>query len=138
MKPKLFLFLFFLPALVFASSTSSLGKKLTQKVWHDLKHQNVSQLDSYLSADFQSVNFLGALSRAELLTLAGKIQVQSYAFSAMRTTKHHDKIVVTYGVTAQETNQGNTFKVFGPQMNVWEKQSGRWVLVSWSDLSVNM
>lgn len=138
MWKKLACVLFLLPVVLCAESVSSLGARLTTMFWTDVQEHNSKKLEKYLSPDFQTVSVIGPLTRKEALSFLKTARLKAFSFNKMRTTRYKDRLVVTYGVEYIATKTGVRVKGFGPQVNVWEKTHGRWMLVSIGDLSVEM
>lgn len=139
MKNRLVLFFFLLPAFAFAS-TSSLGRKLTEKVWNDIKHKNVHHLKTYLSPEFQTIGFDGVANRSETLKMLSHFpnNIHSFFFTKMTTTRHGNRLVITYAINISATANKAPIQSFGPQLSVWKKESNRWFLVSLADLSIDV
>lgn len=138
MWKKLVCVFFLVPVMLCAESISSLGNRLTTMFWTDVQENNNRKLEKYLSPDFQTVSVIGPLTRKGALAFLKTVKLKSFSFNKMRTTRYKDRLVVTYGVEYRVTTTGGLVKGFGPQVNVWEKTHGRWMLVSIGDLTVEM
>lgn len=109
------------------SSADKLGCKLVSHFWSDVQHQDVAGYSRLLAARFQGLNTDGHYDKKEQISGLKDLTVSKFALKHLIAAQYGNTLVVSYDFVAK--GQGI---VSGPSIDVWQKKSCQWKLVSHS------
>ncbi|MBS3765686.1 protease inhibitor I42 family protein [Candidatus Bipolaricaulota bacterium] len=110
------------------ADTDSTGEKLVRTLFKDIDQQNLSNLRSQISDNFQVVSESGISDRKAELNAIRDSELEDYKLSDFNSTRQNGTLVVTYKLRADETVRGedaddepvNQLSVFVKTDSGWE------------------
>jgi Domain of unknown function (DUF4440) len=111
-----------MPLSLFADNDDSLGQKLEEKIWADMKDHNWTAVSSQIAPYFQSVHEDGARNKAQEMKLIKNLNLGDYKLSEFKVTEGDDTIIVTYLIAVQETIDDKRLSTTpAVRLSVWQK-----------------
>jgi hypothetical protein len=105
--------------------TEKLAKKLVNKFWKDVEHQDVKAYSKLLAPHFQGINISGAYTRAQQISGLKGLTVTSFKITKLIASRFQDTLVISYDFTAQGMGI-----VSGPSVDIWHKKDQKWKQIS--------
>jgi hypothetical protein len=109
-----------------------LGKKLTYKLWNDIKDHK-SRVKSYISPAFQETIPAEQTRRTAKQELENirSYDVSKFTITSLRTTRKHDVLVVTYFIQIDEIVNNQTTSLPNTiRLTTWKKVDGKWTWIA--------
>ena len=127
----LFIFSFSLFAFSAFSETTenvdSIGKKLVQQLWVDMKANNWKEIEKQMGSGFQSVHQDGTRDKDAQIELIKALDLGDYTISNYTVTMEGPIIIVTYKVTVEETLAGTRLpERTVMRLSAWVKSGDGW------------
>jgi len=147
MFKKILCLLMFLPALCMANTPR--GEELVQRLWKDMKANNVGKIKEYTSKEFQGFNQLpsgkvfqvsfgfsanGSLNRFQELDFIKQIHISDYYLTNIKVTQGDNMIVVAYYAYVNKTIYAKPIQTQDAYLSVWKRLDGQWKWVAHADL----
>jgi Domain of unknown function (DUF4440) len=110
------------------------AKELLMTFWNQVKDADTKGLEAGLDPSWQVARADGSyMDKSEFLVKVGngKIDLDSFKFGPMKTTRHGSSLVVRYMATAEYTIKGSRYKgTPAPYLATFIRQGGRWLMTS--------
>ncbi|MBA7588295.1 hypothetical protein ES708_30349 [subsurface metagenome] len=136
----LFIFSFSLFAFSAFSETTenvdSIGKKLVQQLWVDMKANNWKEIEKQMGSGFQSVHQDGTRDKDAQIELIKALDLGDYTISNYTVTMEGPIIIVTYKVTVEETLAGTRLpERTVMRLSAWVKSGDGWKWIIHANLT---
>ena len=135
----LVLFIFSFSLFAFSETTEnvdSIGKKLVQQLWVDMKANNWMEIEKQMGSGFQSIHQDGTRDKDAQIELIKGLDLSDYTISDYTVTTEGPVIIVTYKITVEETLAGTRLpERTVMRLSAWVKSDDGWKWIIHANLT---